>query len=298
MLIGHFCYGRKFGIITNGLGIPRHIDFFDDDFKSRHKDFIYEDTDSPDFDKSVSDSKSLKPIFTDFYNLHSSFHHDIFLGDAAFDTIANYDFLLRKNVNGISLFKKAFIPLNSRASSDKPDSPLNEHGIPVCPFNHSLPMVFNSHCHEKGRADRDKWICPKTSYSKTPNGSTRICNCENPCTDSKYGRVTYTYPSKNLRLYPGTIRNTDEWNTIYKIRGTVEQAINHIKSNMGSQVEKLEIAKLLNLMFFLLVLLNFLLLLLLIVCLSLNTSEVLKNLLVNIWFSMFKNFYHISFGNF
>ena len=233
MLIGHFCYGRKFGIITNGLGIPRHIDFFDEDFKTRHKDFIYEDTDSPDFDKSVSDSKSLKPIFTDFYNLHPSFHHDIFLGDAAFDTVATYDFLLRKNDNGSSLFKKAFIPLNSRASSDKPDSPLNEHGIPVCPFNHSLPMVFNSHCHEKGRADRDKWICPKTSYSKTTNGSTRICNCENPCTDSKYGRVTYTYPSKNLRLYPGTIRNTDEWNTIYKIRGTVEQAINHIKSNMG-----------------------------------------------------------------
>ena len=212
MLIGHFCYGRKFGIITNGLGIPRHIDFFDEDFKTRHKDFIYEDTDSPDFDKSVSDSKSLMPIFTDFYNLHPSFHHDIFLGDAAFDTVAIYDFLLRKNDNGISLFTKAFIPLNSRASSDKPDFPLNEHGIPVCPFNHSLPMVFNSHCHERGRADRDKWICP---------------------------------------------------------------------------AEKLEIAKLLNLMFFSLVLLNFLLLLLLIVCLNLNTSEVLKNLLVNIWFSMF-----------
>src|SRR5699024_4772050 len=66
----------------------------------------------------------------------------------------------------------------------------------------------------------------------------------------------------------------------------------------GLQAEKLEIAKLLNLMFFLPVLLNFLLLLLLIVCLNLNTSEVLKNLLVNIWFSMFKNFYHKSFGNF
>ena len=65
-----------------------------------------------------------------------------------------------------------------------------------------------------------------------------------------------------------------------------------------SQAEKLEIAKLLNLTFFLPVLLNFLLLLLLTVCLNLNTSEVLKNLLVNIWFSMFKNFYHKSFGNF
>lgn len=45
---GHFCYGRKFGIITNGLGIPRHIDFFDDDFKLKHKDFIFEDIDSPE----------------------------------------------------------------------------------------------------------------------------------------------------------------------------------------------------------------------------------------------------------
>ena len=93
MLIGHFCYGRKFGIITNGLGIPRHIDFFDDDFKSRHKDFIYEDTDTPNFDKSVSDNKSLQPIFNDFYNLHPSFHHNIFLGDSAFDSYGTYDFL-------------------------------------------------------------------------------------------------------------------------------------------------------------------------------------------------------------
>lgn len=104
MLIGHFCYGRKFGILTNGLGIPRHIDFFDDDFKSRHKDFIYEDTDSPDFDKSVSDCKSLQPILNDFFCLHPSFYYDVFLGDAAFDTIATYDFLLKENDNRKSSF--------------------------------------------------------------------------------------------------------------------------------------------------------------------------------------------------
>ena len=33
----HFCYGRKFDIITNGLGIPRHIDFFDKNFKEKQK---------------------------------------------------------------------------------------------------------------------------------------------------------------------------------------------------------------------------------------------------------------------
>lgn len=86
---------------------------------------------------------------------------------------------------------------------------------------------------KNGRADRDKWICPKTSSLRTSHGSTHVCICDNPCSDSKYGRVTYTYPSKNLRLYPGTIRGTEEWDRIYKIRGNVEQTINHIKCNMG-----------------------------------------------------------------
>jgi len=229
MLIGHFCYGRKFGIITNGLGIPRHIDFFDDDFKSRHKDFIYEDTNSPDFDKSVSDNKSLQPIFNDFYSLHPSFHHDIFLGDAAFDSYNTYDFLLKEDANGNALFKKAFIPLNVRATSDKPNCPINEDGIPVCPNDKSLLMIYQGICHEKGRADRYKWLCPKLHMQD----GKWICSCENPCTTAKRGRTAYTTPSKNLRLYPGTIRGTDEWNTIYKIRNVVEQAINHIKTNMG-----------------------------------------------------------------
>ena len=31
---GHFCYAFKFGIITNGLGIIRHISFYNKDFRS------------------------------------------------------------------------------------------------------------------------------------------------------------------------------------------------------------------------------------------------------------------------
>ncbi len=59
----------------------------------------------------------------------------------------------------------------------------------------------------------------------------------------KDGRTTYTTPSENFRLYPGTIRGTDEWKSIYKIRGTVEQSINHIKSNMGIAGRKSRNAK-------------------------------------------------------
>ena len=42
----------------------------------------------------------------------------------------------------------------------------------------------------------------------------------------------YTYPEKNLRAYPGTIRETEEWDDTYKIRTVVERDINHIKDNL------------------------------------------------------------------
>lgn len=239
MLIGHFCYARKFGIITNGLGIPRHIDFFDEDFKKKHKDFIFENTDSPDYDKTLSDNKSLKPIITDFYSLHPSFQHNDFLGDAAFDAVDTYEFLLSENEQGHKFFNRAFIPLNSRGTSYKPDCPINDNGIPLCPKNHDLLMKFYGTFSEKNRPTRTKWICPKLKRI----GTKLICHCDEPCTDSKYGRVKYTYPNKNFRLYPGTLRGTEEWSKLYKIRTVVEQSINHIKSNMGIANRKTRNAK-------------------------------------------------------
>ena len=176
---------------------------------------------------------------SDFFSLHPSFKHDVFLGDAAFDAHSTYDFLLKEDDNGKSLYQKAYIPLNSRATSDKPNCPINENGIPVCPHDSSLLMLHAGICHEKGRADRIKWYCPKVNMV---NGKW-ICSCENPCTSAKRGRTTYTTPSKNLRLYPGTIRGTEEWDNIYKIRVAVEKSINHFKSNMGIAGRKTRNAK-------------------------------------------------------
>ena len=146
---GHFCYGRKFGIITNGLGIPRHIDFFDQEFKKKHKDYIFEDIDSPDYDKTLADNKSLKPMISDFYSLHPTFKHNDFLGDAAFDAVDTYEFLLHKDPSGNSLFNRAFIPLNSRASTNKTKVPINHNGFPVCPFDSSLVFKLDGMSYEK-----------------------------------------------------------------------------------------------------------------------------------------------------
>lgn len=39
---GHFCYVFKFGIVTNGLGIIRHISFYNKDFMASHPDIVIE----------------------------------------------------------------------------------------------------------------------------------------------------------------------------------------------------------------------------------------------------------------
>lgn len=78
-----------------------------------------------------------------------------------------------------------------------------------------------------------KFACPKMKwvYNKESGKSKRVCHCDEPCTESSCGRMFYLYPEKNLRAYLGTIRGTDEWNSTYKIRVTVEKSINHFKDN-------------------------------------------------------------------
>lgn len=39
---GHFCYADKFAILTNELGIIRHITFLNDDFKAAHPEMVME----------------------------------------------------------------------------------------------------------------------------------------------------------------------------------------------------------------------------------------------------------------
>jgi hypothetical protein len=221
---GHFCYADKFAILTNGLGIVRHISFIDDnDFKSAHPDMVVEKkTDSPDEDKSVGDASALTPVLTDFFALHPGFHPDVFLGDSSFDSAELYSSL----INDFH-FSKALIPYNPRNESTLKKVGYNEYGYPTCPNDPSLSMKYHGATIEKGRADRIKWGCPKMHYHKG-----WICDCKTPCSTAVKGRTTYTYENMELRMFPGIQRDSKEWNDTYKIRAIVERAINHFKINM------------------------------------------------------------------
>ena len=195
---GHFCYADKFAILTNGLGIVRYITFLDDVFKAVHPEMPAEKkSDSPDEDKSI--------------------------GDSAFDTIETYGFL-RDEFH----FSRALIPYNPRNESSLEKVGYNPYGYPTCPKDTSLDMKYAGHCHETGRSERDKWVCPKVHMVK----GQWVCDCQEPCSTAKKGCTAYTYENMDFRMFPGIQRDSDEWVSLYKIRTIVERSINHFKINM------------------------------------------------------------------
>ena len=221
---GHFCYALKAGILTNGLGIVRHISVFDYGFKRRHTNFDICKTDDPAADKEIGDSAALKPVLSDFFQAHPSMKFSTFIGDSAFDSYENYSML--KNKFG---FTRAVIPLNPRNSKSS-NACFDENGTPICPLDGSKFQYFGE-SRGQHRSPRFKWICPKSV--RVPKSMKRICVCETPCTDSSYGRCVYTYPNKNFRLYPGVPRDTEHWDNIYKHRVTVERTINLLKDSFA-----------------------------------------------------------------
>ena len=233
---GHFCYVFKFGIVTNGLGIIRHISFYNKNFMAFHPDIIVEKkSDSPDEDKCVHDSKLLVPTLKDFFSKHPLINPKTFLGDAAFDTAQLYKDLLTGNTFGENRhFSSAYIPLNARAHLENVDYTINGNGIPCCPHNSDLPMKYDGTSRLKSGVTRYKFSCPKVEwvYDKTSKKCHRECRCDNPCTSSSCGRMIYIYPEKDLRAYPGCLRSTPQWDNTYKIRTVVERDINHIKDNL------------------------------------------------------------------
>ena len=232
---GHFCYAYKFGLVTNGLGIIRHIDFYNKDFFANHPEIVInKKSDVPDEDKSVHDARLLVPTLIDFFNAHPLINPKTFLGDAAFDAAGIYKALLSGDTFGSNrIFQKAYIPLNQRSGLENPNYSINEDGIPCCPNDSSLPMKPENTSRLRSGTLRFKFVCPKMKWQTCDDGKCRRrTQCENPCTSSECGRMVYVYPEKDLRTFPGMVRGTPQWDDTYKIRCSVERTIQHFKENL------------------------------------------------------------------
>jgi len=221
---GHMCYAQRAVVVANGLGIVRHLELLDEDFKQAHPEMeIDKRTNYPEIDKEIGDSTALNPVLLDFRAAHPDLRYGTFSGDAAFDSYDNYSFLLKDYG-----FTKAVIPLNPRGGLPAPDVGFNENGTPLCPKD-GHPFAFHGNCGGKGRTERLKFVCPGAHRV----GTTMVNRCETPCTPSTFARCVYVYPHKNFRLYPGISRDSEEFASIYIRRTAVERSINTLKDTLG-----------------------------------------------------------------
>lgn len=214
----HFCYAYKFGLLTNGWGIPLSVKFFDEDFYAPFQSIEFN---SPEEQKYTYDNASLIPVLHEFLQNHSG-KFNSFAGDSEFDSYDNYSYL--KHVG----FSKVFIPINPRnsKSTSKNGLKFNEEGQPLCPRD-GTPFQDGGLCKGKNRSARFKKICPKAKLVK----GKYVTTCEDRCTNSLSGRMTYTYPEKDFRIYPGLSRYSDEFTKTYKSRTVIERTISALKSN-------------------------------------------------------------------
>ena len=131
------------------------------------------------------------------------------------------------------------INLNPRNSQNLPQPGFNESGIPLCPNGPSLPMVYDGITREKGRADRIKYLCPKSKRSKIDGKIQYILSCDGPCTPSKCGRIKNLTIHHNYRFNSSMPRDSLKWQKLYRLRTICERSISQIKSFIQIKTSKI-----------------------------------------------------------
>ena len=88
---------------------------------------------------------------------------------------------------------------------------VNADGVPVC----RKGLKMHSYGSEPDR-NRHKWRCPLAGKDG--------CKCDEPCSDSAYGRVVYTKTKDNPRIFNTPARDTKAWKDEYAKRTSVERS--------------------------------------------------------------------------
>lgn len=129
-----------------------------------------------------------------------------FLADSAHDNYPTYNLLHAHSV-------KPIIALNERHTGHyQLDSNFTTDctGVPVCSAGE--PLVASGFCPDRCR---QKWRCPRAAQHQT-----KPCQCS----PSAYGRVFYTKPDADPRLFTHPPRNSKGWKQAYKKRTSVERS--------------------------------------------------------------------------
>lgn len=148
---------------------------------------------------SCHDSVSFVVSSVEFAQRFTLGTFDKILLDAAHDAEAIYQLIDHQN-------QEPIIDLNKRGKKNIDAGSgiqISPEGIPICPKGKKMkPNGFDK------SQNRQKWRCSRT------------CGCST----AKYGRTFHTHSKDNLRLFPKTCRETEQWKTIYKRRTSIERS--------------------------------------------------------------------------
>jgi hypothetical protein len=170
------------------------------------------------------DSVSAVAALTEFRDLYPNLTVDTFIHDSAADNYATYELLKHWNINAV-------IALNS-TNKDNFKYPkylnLDKNGVPICPGGNK--MVNWGFCG-KDRC-RIKYRCPRAL------GKVKPCAACERCSPSSYGRVVYTKPTWDLRLFTKIPRGSKLWKLKMKARTSSERVNNRILHHYGIENSK------------------------------------------------------------
>ena len=122
---------------------------------------------------------------------------------------------------------KPFIPLNNRNEGNMKNLPMSgmtHDGIPICQSGYQMHYC----AYDKNDRDRLKWRCPIKACKKNESLE---CDFMDVCSPSEYGRVVYTHPKSNVRLYPPVSRESEQWKKTYNHRTSAERVFKREKND-------------------------------------------------------------------
>ena len=168
---------------------------------------------------SRHDSVSAIVSLAEFRELHPDLRVKTFISDSASDNCATYELLDHWGVSAV-------IALNDKNKGNfkyPPALRIDEDGRPICPGGRI--MVHWGFCG-KDRC-RIKWRCPRVV-----KGLDSCDSCAG-CSPSDYGRVIYTKPDWDLRLFTRIPRGSVAWKDKMKQRTAAERVNNRILNDYG-----------------------------------------------------------------
>jgi len=166
---------------------------------------------------------------TEFRQLNPNLHIDTFISDSASDNYGTYEVLKHWGVNAVI----ALNPTNTGNTKYPPALKIDENGVPICPAGHK--MVYSGF-YAKDRC-RIKWRCPRVL------GKADFCPACIDCSDSDYGRVIYTKPSWDPRLFTNIPRGSLLWKSKMNERTAAERINDRIMQDYRLENTKIRSKK-------------------------------------------------------